>query len=415
MKKVLLVNPWIHDFAAYDLWLKPWGLLKISSILKQSGFDVFFADALDRHHPLIKGKVKDKPDGTGKFHAEEIDRPAPLKDIPRKYKRYGLPPDVFMEALPGEDPDMILVSSGMTYWYPGVFECIGILRKRYPGALIVLGGIYATLAHEHAVRESGADRVIKNGELYRLSALMGKKVDFTYNNILDTDIDNDWYRDPPYAVLRLSLGCPFNCAYCAQKLLAPDLLQKDMGKALGEVEGLYEKGIKRFAFYDDALLVNSGYIREYLGKMIKKRIKADFYTPNGLHARYLDGEMALLIKEAGFKRPVLSLEISNDEKAVKWHEKVTRKEFEDAVKNLKNAGYREGEYTVYLMQGAPGMDPSDLREGMDLAVSLGAKVSVSDFSPIPGTPMSEGFPEALREPLLQNNTLTKLRDRFSST
>jgi hypothetical protein len=32
-KSILLVNPWIHDFAAYDLWMKPLGLLYLGGIL----------------------------------------------------------------------------------------------------------------------------------------------------------------------------------------------------------------------------------------------------------------------------------------------------------------------------------------------------------------------------------------------
>ena len=35
MTKILLVNPPIYDFAAYELWAKPLGLLYLSSILKQ--------------------------------------------------------------------------------------------------------------------------------------------------------------------------------------------------------------------------------------------------------------------------------------------------------------------------------------------------------------------------------------------
>ncbi|MBD3380022.1 MAG: B12-binding domain-containing radical SAM protein, partial [Candidatus Omnitrophica bacterium] len=53
MKNILIVNPWIYDFAAYDLWMKPWGLLKISSILKRNGFGVDLIDCLDRHHPSL--------------------------------------------------------------------------------------------------------------------------------------------------------------------------------------------------------------------------------------------------------------------------------------------------------------------------------------------------------------------------
>ncbi|MFC1549226.1 radical SAM protein, partial [Candidatus Omnitrophota bacterium] len=143
MKKILLVNPWIHDFAAYDLWIKPWGLLKISSILKDNGFDVYYTDVLDRHHPLLKKKTREYPDGTGKFFSEEIEKPRVFKDIPRKYKRYGLPLELFERSLPGEDIDLIFVTSVMTYWYPGVFEAIKILKRKYEKVPVILGGIYA--------------------------------------------------------------------------------------------------------------------------------------------------------------------------------------------------------------------------------------------------------------------------------
>ena len=415
MKTVLLVNPWIYDFAAYDLWLKPWGLLKISAILKKNGFRVYFVDALDRHHPLLTEKTKDHPDGTGKFPAEEIKKPDLFKGIPRRYKRYGLPIEVFKAALPEDAVDIIFVSSGMTYWYPGAFEAIRILKERYPGVPVVLGGTYATLAYEHALEKSGADHVIKNKELGRLSALLGKTCDFSFENILGASIDYDWYEEAPYAVLRLSLGCPFDCAYCAQKLLSPGFMIKSHAKTLEEIEALYGKGIRRFAFYDDALLVNGEYIKEYLKELIKREIKADLYTPNGLHARCITSEVAELLKESGFKKPVLSLETADDEKGKNWHNKVTRKDLENAVTELKKAGYKEGEYMVYLLMGAPGSDPGDVEEGIEFAASLGAKISLSEFSPIPGTPMAEGFPEALKEPLLQNNTLTKLWGRVPSS
>jgi len=31
--KILLVNPPVHDFAAYDFWLKPYGLLSVAGIV----------------------------------------------------------------------------------------------------------------------------------------------------------------------------------------------------------------------------------------------------------------------------------------------------------------------------------------------------------------------------------------------
>jgi radical SAM superfamily enzyme YgiQ (UPF0313 family) len=404
MKKVLIVNPWIYDFAAYDLWMKPWGLLKIISILKRSGHRVFFTDAMDRHHSAISGKVQDKPDGTGKFFAEEVEKPSILKSIPRKYKRYGLSPELFAKDLPDENIDVILVSSGMTYWYPGVFEAIGMLKEKY-NAPVVLGGTYATLRHEHAVNNSGADYVVKNGELGRISEMLGGECDLSFRNILEAPSDISFYSKNPYAVLRISLGCPFKCSYCAQQFLSPSFMCKSIEGAVNEVKELYEKGIRTFAFYDDALLFDNDYITEFFKRVIDDGINADFYSPNGLHVRFLNERTAFLMRKLNFIDPMLSLETADDKKGRIWHDKVTRNEFKWAVQNLNRAGYKKGEYTAYLMLGAPGSSFEDIQESMEFVNSLGCKVSLSEFSPVPGTILADKIIPEKTDPLLENNTV----------
>lgn len=404
-QRILLINPWIYDFAAYDLWAKPWGLLKISSILKKAGKNVFFADTLDRHHPMLADRPCDRPDGTGKYVSVEIPKPAALKHVPRKYKRYGLGVEVFKDSLPGEDIDAVLVSSGMTYWYPGAFEAIKVVKEKYPNARVVLGGTYATLCYDHAVMKSGAGAVVSNGRIGELSAILDADAEISFRTILEADIDYDWYADPSYAVVRLSLGCPFDCAYCAQKKLNPEFFLKDAEKAVGEFEFLYKRGIRKFAFYDDALLFDGGYFKTYLRSLAAKGFHASFYTPNGLHARFLDDETASLMRSSGFENPVLSLEFAGDSTARKWHAKVTRGELEKAAGLLKKAGYAPGEFTVYLMLGVPGTDLSEVSEGIDLVHSLGGKVSLSEFSPVPGTRLSKEAGISSEEPLLHNNSI----------
>lgn len=411
MKNILLVNPWIYDFAAYDLWLKPWGLLKISTILKKNGFNVYFVDAMDRRHVLINKKNKDFVDGTGKFPFKEIKKPKIIKDVPRKYKRYGLSSELFKRALPEADIDIILVSSGMTYWYLGAFKTIRMLKKRYKGVPIVLGGVYATLEYKHALKNSGANYVLGNKELEKLSEILGSSCDFSFQNILNESIDYSWYQDASYGVLRISLGCPFNCAYCAQKLLSPPFFFKNMDSALEEITVLWERGIRNFAFYDDALLVDEEYITSYLEKIILKGIEARFYTPNGLHARYVTEKTARLMKKAHFIDPILSLETVKDNNPGFRHNKVTKEDLENAVFFLKKAGYKTGEYWVYLMLGAPGDSLEDVKDSIEFVNSLGGKVSLSEFSPIPGTPAAEKFTEVLKEPLLQNNSIFPLFDQ----
>ncbi len=163
---LVLVNPWIYDFSAYDLWSKPLGLLYLASILKKNGLDIHLIDCLDIHHPEM-GKYTNavKPVrrhyGTGKFWREEITIPAQLAHIKKSYSRYGIARQLFIEELKKvKNPAAILVTSLMTYWYPGVHEVIKLAKEIHPDVPVLLGGIYARLCEEHAKKYSGADHVV---------------------------------------------------------------------------------------------------------------------------------------------------------------------------------------------------------------------------------------------------------------
>ena len=161
-KRILLVNPWIHDFAAYDLWAAPLGLLFLASTLRENGYEVTLIDCLNPLHTALgreKGTRTPKriPYGKGNFFKEEIAKPEALKDFPRKYSRYGIPPALFERDLLGMPrPDAVFVTSMMTYWYPGVFETIEAVRRVFLNVPVVLGGTYATFCTGHATRHSGA-------------------------------------------------------------------------------------------------------------------------------------------------------------------------------------------------------------------------------------------------------------------
>ncbi|MDZ7371779.1 MAG: cobalamin B12-binding domain-containing protein, partial [candidate division KSB1 bacterium] len=165
-KTALLFNPWIYDFAAYDFWIKPIGLLTLGALLRANGWTVQLIDCLDRYHPLTVGKSKDKSDGTGKFIRQEIEKPAVLKDVPRRFCRYGMPPGLVRSLLEKiEAPDLILVTSVMTYWYPAVRDAVRLMREYFPQAHLMLGGIYATLCPQHAAAMQPDELVTGEGEL----------------------------------------------------------------------------------------------------------------------------------------------------------------------------------------------------------------------------------------------------------
>ena len=152
---LLLINPWIYDFAAYDFFARPLGLLYLAGWLRARGYAVHFLDCLGAPH------ARTGPFGTGRYPKEIMPPPAALEGITRRYGRYGISEAAFRERLARvPTPAAILVTSLMTYWHPGVAAAIGLARERFPEAPVILGGIYASLCPEHAQKYSGAHRVV---------------------------------------------------------------------------------------------------------------------------------------------------------------------------------------------------------------------------------------------------------------
>ena len=129
---ILFINPWIHDFAAYDFWAKPLGLLTLAAIVKLHGMNVSYIDCLDRFHP--KAPVTDPYArcGRGPYLKTPIPKPLGLEDVPRNYSRYVIKGKWLTEDLVAiKKPDLILMTSLMTYWYPGVRETIRVVKKYF--------------------------------------------------------------------------------------------------------------------------------------------------------------------------------------------------------------------------------------------------------------------------------------------
>ena len=114
--RVLGINPWILDFAAFNVWSRPVGLLACLDMLRRAGATVGLLDCLDPTWTDTRWPAPGKY-GTGHYPKEEIDPPAPLSFMDRRYSRYGLPRERVIDALAALDPkpDAVLVTTIMTY------------------------------------------------------------------------------------------------------------------------------------------------------------------------------------------------------------------------------------------------------------------------------------------------------------
>ncbi|MHC4680057.1 MAG: B12-binding domain-containing radical SAM protein, partial [Planctomycetota bacterium] len=85
--KILLVNPPIYDFAAFDFWLKPYGLLSAAGYLRGRA-DLALFDYLDRLAPFMAAQEKLRSDrwGRGRFYCEPVRSPPCFQEIPRYFR-----------------------------------------------------------------------------------------------------------------------------------------------------------------------------------------------------------------------------------------------------------------------------------------------------------------------------------------
>ncbi|MFN7181110.1 MAG: B12-binding domain-containing radical SAM protein [Planctomycetota bacterium] len=436
MRRVLLINPWIYDFTAFDFWLKPLGMLYVAGTLEKYGYKVYLIDCLYRHDPDFKEflrrgnytKFDDESYGVGHFFNEVIEKPDIFRDIPRYYKRYGLPLDIFYQKLQNiPKPDVIGITSGMTYWYPGVFKAIEIIKEKFKGVSVVLGGIYATLCYEHAVKKSGADYIIRGpGELAMLKLvdqICGIKRDYSdFPSSINT-MPFPAYNLYPYlssVSVIASLGCPLRCSYCASSVLQPKFRYRDATSFIKELEIYTNRNISDVAFYDDALLwKHQRFVDEILSKIIEKNFRVRFHTPNGIHAKEVDINLARKLFQANFKTLNIGLETTDEEhqKTISSG-KVTNEEFERCVRNLKQAGFGEKNLKAYVMIGLPEQSVEEIINTFEFVYKLDIRFYVSQFSPVPGT---VEFKKAVElygldptEPLNTNKTAYPLRHRVIS-
>ncbi|MFZ0033441.1 MAG: B12-binding domain-containing radical SAM protein [Sedimentisphaerales bacterium] len=400
--RILLLNPPIYDFAAYDFWLKPYGLLSVAGYLRGRAEFVLF-DYLDRLHPFMAEQKKLQSDqwGRGQFYCEQIINPPCLTQIPRYFRRFGLPRTMFQHFLAKQQPcDFILIQTMMTYWYEGVHEVIEDVHKAWPKARIILGGNYVTLCSSHAQR-LGVDFLVQGTDLQPLWEYLSVAPDLKQPALWEA------YEKLNVGVLKLSDGCPFNCTYCSVPKIYGKFKVRLLEHSLAELQVLAERGVENIAFYDDALLFEAEKVLiPFLEEVLKRDIKVNFHTPNALNARFITSELAELTVQAGFKTFYLGFESASLQWQQRTGSKVSSSELAQAVQRLLAAGACPQDITAYQILGHPHVNIQELEKSMRFANSLGIRGMLADFSPVPGTPDGEYCRKwvDMDEPLFHNKT-----------
>lgn len=409
----LLINPWIYDFAAFDFWLKPYGLLLLGGKLRKLGYSIYYIDLLDPFHPELPKKPKRKESGTGHFYKEVIPKPVYFKDVPRRLYRYGLPVITFKNLLSSLKFKAVLLTCTMTYWYPGLFALLEIITQKYKDIPIYIGGIYARLCFEHL--KEHIEKFYKDYPVFIVKDGMEEFLNIIKKDFLPSKEPYfhdypifDMQTSIPYVVIMTSYGCPFNCPYCASKRLYPKFETRDPEEVFQEILFWHKNyGVVDFAFYDDALLFNfESHLALILEKILSHNLTLRFHTPNAVHAKFITKEVAILLKRAGFKTIRIGLERVEN----RFDNKVSIEEFLQAIAYLKSAGFKEKELGAYLLYGVPEENFEEIERALFFLGKHRVPPYLAEFSPIPGTPFFEIAKNYSRypieeDPIFHNNTI----------
>ena len=220
-------------------------------------------------------------------------------------------------------PDKIMTTSLFTYWAKHVKDSVAHYRKLYPNAMIVVGGVYASLMPDHCKKYTTCDEVF-------VGAHEGAEKSFPAYDLIE---NNPHPLD--YQIVRTSRGCIRNCEFCGVRRIESCFKVNESLKD--------EIRYRRLVFYDDNLLANP-YIEEILNELIEMKNEKKILwceSQSGFDGKILKEKpcLAEMIKKAGFHYPRIAWDWGYE----------NYQEIKEQLDALLDAGYRSKDVFVFML------------------------------------------------------------------
>lgn len=218
-------------------------------------------------------------------------------------------------------PEEIWITSLFTYWSGYVHDSILYYQSQFPGAKIVVGGIYATLLPEHLTNKYDVEV---------FEGIHSEAENWCNENGIDYSILN---KEIDFQIIHGMRGCFRKCKFCGTWKLEPkETFEREVAKRIVK---------NHVVFYDNNFLRNP-YIKDILKELAEVRVngkKVVYESQSGFDGRILNQEIANLLKKAGFRNPRIAWDNSLDDE----------KKIEDQVNMLINAGFPRKEIYVFML------------------------------------------------------------------
>ncbi|HEX9703481.1 MAG TPA: radical SAM protein [Rhodospirillales bacterium] len=407
--KITLIKPSIvvpaHNQTT--MFTPPLGLAYVAGTLKHAGLDVGVIDAL----------------------GESLDtRHRTRNDC----YLYGLSPTETVERIP-DGADVIGISVGFSFEWPFCRDLAGLIRRRFPKALIVAGGEHVTAVPARSIEESSVDiGILGEGEETTLAvakALASEGFDpAAIQGIVFKDkdgkavvnerrarkrdiddipwpawdlvpIENYLERGMGFGVnrgrsmpLMASRGCPYQCTFCSNPLMwTTRWIARDPDLLLDEMQHYQQAyGAANFDFYDLTAIVKKSWIVDFCKKIEERGMRFTWQLPSGTRSEAIDDEVAEWLHRSGCRNLSYSPESGSPAVLQRIKKRITT----DAVIDSIASSHRQGMYVkCNIIFGFPGETLKEVFESyrfiVRMALAGAYDLAIWAFSPYPGSELFE--------------------------
>ncbi|MBT0158800.1 radical SAM protein [Candidatus Bathyarchaeota archaeon A05DMB-2] len=411
--RVCLINP---PRIQPKLWGKP-GVFQPLDI-------AYIAALLENQHTV---SIIDAPT-EGWKNLEEIDG--------MKY-RQGLPNKEIANRVKQSSPDVVGITVPFSGWWKSAREVISVVKNVNKNIIVILSGLHPSARPRECLANPDVDFVVIGEPEQTISELVdaleqrkiedlakvrgigfvnnGKAVitpprppiedlnslPFPARHLLPMNIYFEAVKEnplrgeicKPWAIMITSRGCPYDCVFCSiHNVMGKKWRGRSPQNVVEEIEQLIQTyKIEQIDFYDDNMTLNKKRMEAICDLILEKRLKVEWYTPNGVRADTLDENLLRKMKASGCKKIRIAPESGSQQVLDNIVKKnLNLKDVEKAVILSKKVGLKVG---CFFVIGLVGETKKDINDTINFAYklkSLGAEGFYFSLAmPVYGTELYE--------------------------
>lgn len=316
-----------------------------------------------------------------------------------------------------EKPDVVAVTGYITQQNLMIDYCR--LAKEFNSNIItVVGGVHVQRNYEHFYHDSidyllrsesvfDFGELLLGAELSKINGLIYKKEgQYVENELLQVDINSLPIPDRSFfnknkskyrylhlqevATIKTAFSCPYNCNFCYCTLLAGGKYRaRDLELVIEELKTIESENVQ---IVDDDFLVDKSRLMEFVRLVRENNIKktyicyarADFVANNE--------DIVKELSSIGFKYFLVGLEAISNEELIAMNKQVSLDENRKCIEVIRNANA----HCIALLIAPISADKEYFNKLYRFVVETKLLyVTVSIFTPIPGTPLYEEYKDKI--------------------